>query len=322
MNFRLFILGAALAVAPLLVSAQKEKPATYPSSMVVEQLKAAEDTLAILAFAVINDSIEQERFAACRQLITRLSRTLKTENSFKYPFERLRSISILYPPHSTFRVFTWQLFINDSTYRYYGAIQRNTAQISLIPLIDRSDDMDIILPVHEVLPPDRWYGALYYGIRQFDTKKGRKYLLMGYDAYTFFEKRKVVDVLSFDEKKQPQFGAAVFERETPRPGGPELRLFLEYSAEASVRCNWDEVYQMVLMEHLMPMPSPFGRGMSNVPDGSYDGLLPAKGGIWKIKEKVFDDKQSEAPSVIPASTDKSKDIFGKTKGAKKEKKKP
>lgn len=76
------------------------------------------------------------------------------------------------------------------------------------------------------------------------------------------------------------------------------------------------------MEHLMPMPSPFGRGMSNVPDGSYDGLLPAKGGIWKIKEKVFDDKQSEAPSVMPASEDRDKNIFGKTKGAKKEKKKP
>jgi hypothetical protein len=307
----------------LLASAQPgNKPAKKLSKEAIEQLKLAEDTLGVLAFVMVNDSIEQERFAACRELITRLVKALKTDNSYKYPFDRLKSISILSPPDSSFRIFTWQLFVNDSTYRYYGAIQRNTGALSLFPLIDRSDDLDEPLPTHETLTPERWYGALYYNIRQFDTKQGRRYLLMGFDAYSFFEKRKVVDVLGFDQENKPFFGAPVFERAVPDRRGPELRLFLQYSAESSVKCNWDELYQMVLMEHLIPMGSPFGRGVTAVPDGSYDGLQLEKG-RWKFIDKVFNDSQSEAPTVVPvAEKDKTQDVFGKPKKPRKGKMPP
>jgi hypothetical protein len=281
----------------------------------------AEDTLAVLAFAVVNDSIEAERFAACRQLIQNLVRILKTENSFRYNFDRLKSISILAPPDSSFRIFTWQLFVNDSTYRYYGALQRNSKDLVLTPLIDRSFDMEYPMPTHEMLPADRWYGVLYYSLRQFDTKQGRKYLLIGYDAYQFFEKRKVIDVLSFDDAGKPVFGAPVFKREPPHRKGPEMRLMLQYSAEATVRCNWDEQYQMVLFDHLIPMGSPFGQTVTMVPDGSYDGFQLEKGGQWKFINKVFNDSQEEAPSVEPVQQEtKGNDLFGQDESKKKTKK--
>jgi hypothetical protein len=295
------------------VAQSKLKPAGKLSTENFKKMKLHEDTLGILAYAIINDSIESERFAACRQLITGLVRSLKTENSYKYPFERLKSISILAPPDSSFRIFTWQLFVNDSTYRYYGAIQRNSGELSLFPLIDRSDEMEYPKPTHETLTPDRWYGALYYNIIQFDTKQGRRYLLLGYDAFEFFQKRKIVDVLSFNAEGKPEFGAEVFQRETPLRNGPEKRLFLEYSAEASVKCNWDELYGMILFEHLIPMGSPFGRGVTYVPDGSYDGLKQEKG-KWKYIEKVFNDVQAEPPSIeTPTQKDKEVDVFGKPK---------
>jgi hypothetical protein len=307
----LLFFGAICSVFAL--AQPKLKPAGELSKETQERIHMHEDTLGILAYAVVNDSIEQERFAACRQLITSLVRSLKYENSFHYSFERLKSISILAPPDSSFRIFTWQLFVNDSTYRYYGAIQRNTGQLQLFPLIDRSDDMDYPQPTRETLTPERWYGALYYTIHQFDTKQGRKYLLMGYDAFEFFQKRKVIDVLSFNAEGKPEFGAPVFEREKADPRGPEKRIFLEYSAEATIRCNWDEGYGMVLFEHLIPMGSPFGRGVTYVPDGSYDGLKFEKG-RWKYIEKVFNDFQAEPPSIeTPTAKDKEKDVFGKEK---------
>ncbi len=308
---------ALLAVFfPDLAAQPKLKPAGDLPKASAEKIHATEDTLGILAYAVINDSIEKERFAACRQLITGLVRALKTENSFKYPFSRLKSISILSPPDSSFRIFTWQLFVNDSTYRYYGALQRNSSDLVLFPLIDRSDEMDVPMPRHETLPADRWYGALYYNLRQFDTKQGRRYLLFGYDAYSFFEKRKIIDVLSFDKEGKPVFGAPVFHRDTMLPGGQEMRMMFQYSAEASVKCNWDELYQMVLFEHLIPMGSPFGRGITMVPDGSYDGIKLEKG-RWDFVTRVFHDIQEEAPSIESRSdNDKTLNVNGHVKKKK------
>ena len=299
---------AALQAQPLAVKAGKISPEA------LERLHTGEDTLALLAYAVVNDSIEQERFAACRTLITALVRTLKVENSFKYQFDRLKSVSIMAPPDSSFRIFTWQLFVNDSTYRYYGAIQMNSRDLKLYPLFDRSFELDD-RPVFEQLPADRWYGALYYNLRQFDLREGRKYLLFGYDAYAFFEKRKVIDVLSFDKNGAPVFGAPVFNK--PESKEPEQRLLFEYSSEASIRVNWDEQYQMVLFDHLIPVPSPFGRGITYVPDGSYDGLRFEKG-RWKYQDKVFNDVMEEAPRPEPVLDGRQgKDIIGREKKKKK-----
>lgn len=287
------------------------KPAGKLSAEGREMIRLGEDTLAVLAYAVVNDSVEQERFAACRALITSLVRTLKVENSFKYQFERLRSISILAPPDSSFRIFTWQLFVNDSTYRYFGAIQLNNKELKLFPLIDRSDEM-ATFPAGELLTPERWYGVIYYNLRQFDTKQGRKYLLLGYDAFDFYTRRKVVDVLGFDAAGKPSFGAPVFDREG-EVGPPPKRLYTEYAAEASFRMNWDEQYQMILIDHAVPMPSSYGSGVVQVPDGSYDALKLEKG-RWKYVSKVFNDVMTETPRPEPILDDrKSKDIMGKEK---------
>jgi hypothetical protein len=307
----LFFFSTAFAV-PSVFAQAKAKPL---QTAALEQLRATEDTLAILAFAVVNDSIEQERFASCKVLITSLVKALKTPNSFNYPFDRLKSISILYPPDSSFRIFTWQLFVNDSTYRYYGTIQMNQRELKLFPLRDKSFEMELP-PVVETLTADNWYGALYYNLRQFDTREGRKYLLLGFDAFEFFQKRKVIDVLSFDKKGTPVFGAEVFTRDKNRPGPKEHRLIFEYSAEASVRVNWDEQYKMILFDHLIPFPSPFGRGITAVPDGSYDGLRLEKG-AWRFIEKVFNDSQEEPPFPEPILDGrKGKDISGRNKNLK------
>jgi hypothetical protein len=271
--------------------------------------------LAILAYAVVNDSLPEMRFLACRSLITGLVQALKTENSFQYAFDRLKAVSILTPPDSSFRIFTWQLFVDDSTYRYYGAIQMNQPELSLFPLIDRSAEMRG-LPTREQLANDYWYGALYYNLLPFDTRKGRKYLLFGFDGFSFFDKRKVVEVLSFDEKSRPVFGAPVFDQ--PDAEG-EMRLMLEYFAEARVRLNWDEQYQMILFDHLVPYPNPYNGGIMYIPDGSYSGYKLEKG-RWKFVEKVFDQVQEEAPRPEPVlDSQKGKNILGTPGKPKKQK---
>jgi len=267
-------------------------------------LAEMEDTLSLLAYAVINDSLEENRFGACREMIPRLVKALKVENSFHYPFEQLKSVSIQYPKDSTFRLFTWQLYVNKDEYRYYGAIQMNSPELKLYPLVDRS--FNIQDEEHAVLAADEWYGSVYYNIKQVKGEEVMYYTLFGFDAFSFFRKRKIIDVLSFNEQGEPVFGAPVFVKEQ---GPVKSRIIQQYSAEVSTRCNYDELLEMIIFDHLITLSGPHGEGPVQYPDGSYEGY-ELKNGKWMHKEKVFDQVSDEAPRPAPILDHRTKDIFG------------
>jgi hypothetical protein len=272
-------------------------------------LKESEDTLSFLSYTVINDSIEDNRFAACREMIPRLVKALKTENSFDYPFDRLKSVSIQYPQDSSFRIFTWQLYVNENEYRYYGAIQMNEPKLRLYPLMDRSFELQTVNPELEPLSPEQWYGSVYYKLMQVEGAAGKYYLLFGFDGYELFRKRKVLDVLWFDDTGKPQFGAPVFVHEGNRR---KYRLLREYSAAAATRLNYDEQLEMIMFDHLIPRDGAYGEGTVYYPDGSYEGYQLTPKGEWMHVEKVFHQVSDEAPRPLPIleGTDK-KDIFGR-----------
>jgi hypothetical protein len=269
-----------------------------------------EDTLGLMAYFVINDSLPENRFAACHKLIPTLVSTLKTPNSFKYPFERLKSVSIMYPPDSSFRIFTWQLYVDKDEYRYYGAIQMNTKELKLFPLKDRSFEIQGNLEQLE-LTPEQWFGVVYYNIQQTDTKNGRYYLLFGFDGHEFFRKRKVLDVLTFKEGL-PVFGAPVFRHES---GKGEVsfrkRRVIEYASAASIRLNYDPALGIIIYDHLISMPGEDGEGLNNYPDGSYEGYKLEKTGLWHYVENVFTQTQDEAPRPFPVLDTRKKDILGR-----------
>ncbi|MBK9013889.1 MAG: hypothetical protein IPM82_07280 [Saprospiraceae bacterium] len=276
------------------------------------KLKEYEDTLSLCAFLVVNDSLPEERFGTCKKLIKTLVQALKTENSFNYKFDRLKSVSIQYPPDSTFRVFTWQLYVDVDDYKYYGAIQMNTSKLQLFPLIDRSADIES--KEYDLLTPEKWYGSVYYNLRQFDTSEGNKYLLFGYDGFSFFNRRKVVDVLSFKDGK-PVFGAPVFVQADSL--GNEVavrnRLVIDFSAEASFKLNYDETWGLIIFDHLMTMAGGYGQGPTSVPDGTYEGYK-LENGRWHWVEKFWTETMEEAPRPEPVLDSRGeKDVFGKEK---------
>lgn len=56
----------------------------------------------------------------------------------------------------------------------------------------------------------KWYGVLYYNMKEFKGLDGSfYYLVFGYDGYEFFNKWKVLDVLYFKNGKFV-FGVLVF----------------------------------------------------------------------------------------------------------------
>jgi len=82
----------------------------------------AEQEIEALANTVIKDSLVENRVAAHKQLNAVLQKTLEQPNSFAYPFEEIQSVSIQMPTDSAFRIFTWQLFVDNNTYEYGGMI--------------------------------------------------------------------------------------------------------------------------------------------------------------------------------------------------------
>jgi len=185
----------------------------------------------------------------------------------------------------------------------------NQEELKLIPLIDRSHQVEDV--EYDILKADQWFGALYYNIRQFETNEGRRYLLFGYDANTFFQKRKLLDVLSFRENK-PAFGAPVFATANSQARNPvtKNRLLLQYSAESSIKLNFDELHNMIIFDHLVEMKGIPGQGMTSYPDGSYEGYK-LQNGLWVHVDKIFDQVNEEVPREEPVLEGrKQKNIFG------------
>lgn len=296
------------------VAGQSDKKGVFTEDQ-QRHLEVMEDSLAVFAYGMLTDTSADRRFLYCRTFIPLLVETLKTPHSFDYPFSELESISIQYPPDSSFRIFTWQLYVDADDYRYFGSIQFNQENLKLIPLVDRSFQVEDL--EQDVLFPESWYGSVYYNIREAKGPQGTYYLLFGFDAYEFFRKRKVVDVLSFDQEGKPYFGMPVFRKE----GSPQTknRLLLEYYAEASVRLNYDEMLELLMYDHLIEMQGPANAGPVMVPDGSYEAYQLGADGYWYHQDKVFDQISEEAPRPFPVlDGDKDKDIFGNRKKSKNE----
>ncbi len=162
-----------------------------------------------LGYRMYNEPGESERMQANYQFIPALVKILKTPHSFDRPLDSLKTISIQYPPDRSFRIFSWFIQLADGSYRYFGAIQQNTADgaLKLFALVDHSA---MISDAQEAeLSPENWLGAQYYRIVELD-KQHAKYILLGWKGKNLKTTQKIIEPLQFKEQK-PVFGDAVFD---------------------------------------------------------------------------------------------------------------
>jgi hypothetical protein len=281
------------------------------------QLSALEDTLSFYAYSIVNDSLPEDRFYATRELIVTLVKALKMKHSFYYPFSKLKSVSLQYPPDSSFRMFTWQLAVSPSEYRYYGALQRKSDSLILFPLIDRS--FTISQPDVASLSPENWMGCLVYGIQQIGAGDSATYLAFGYDANDGKMRKKWIEPIRFINNK-PVFGAPLF---PPNPKDSSatipLRFILSYSAESTIKLNYDAELGLIIFDHLAPLVLKAGHPEEMVPDGSYEAfkILPNK--LEYIEMLTVTSTDEESIRQKPILGREGKDLFGKSSLEKKKK---
>lgn len=229
----------------------------------------------------------------------------------------LQRVSRVSDPSGAWHLYTWQLFVDDTTYVYGGLL--DTIGGAPITLYDSAQALGLELD-YELLP-EQWYGALYYAVYPFRTRGGRSaWLLLGYDADGYYHRRKVADVLTFDRRGQPRFGAEVFRGTEGRPDYTFSRLILEYRADARVGLRYDEDLGGIVHDRLVDGPPVVpGAPPSAIPDGSYDGyVFSEESAEWQYREEWFDRVVSpEAPRPAPIldreAAEVERDIFGRAK---------
>jgi hypothetical protein len=265
----------------------------------INALHKKEDSLKTLALKIIQGRTSADRFAADSEFTRMFVRALKIKNSFHYPFDSLITIAKLSPSDSAFKIFTWQMVINDNVVRQHGAIQMRTfdGSLSLFPLIDKSD---VTSNMADTIGNNfGWIGAVYYKI--VETKAGGKnyYTLLGYDENNIRSNKKIVEVLTF-ENGQPIFGGNYFSH-NEKTSPAELfgkRLILEYKKNASPRLVYDADQDLIIYEHLISETSEPQKKYTYVGDGDYEGLK-WKDGKWNHIDKVFNLQTKEGNEPIP-----------------------
>ncbi|WP_158824701.1 hypothetical protein [Mucilaginibacter lacusdianchii] len=241
-------------------------------------IKAYEDSLIKLSKQIINNENDVERKNANYGFIRTLVSALKTNNSFAYNFDSLKTVSILKSPDNKFRIFSWFVMNEDGSYRFYGALQMNTPTLTLHPLEDYSPLLKN--PEDSVVDNHKWYGAEYYKIIPVSGNTPY-YLLLGWKGNTVKSTKKVIEVLSFKNGK-PTFGMPVLQSKTKT----RQRAVFEYNRQASMLLRFVPEQNLIVFDHLAPpddrmkmQPDMYG------PDLTYDGykLLNGK---WQLKENL------------------------------------
>lgn len=288
-KFSLFLLSNILCASIL---------AQPISSSDVKMLQKKEDTLKLYADRIIAGQSMSIRFTNDSLFTRAFVKALKTPYSFYYPFDSLQTISKLYAPDSSFRIFTWQMVVSDNLTRQHGAIQMKTADgtLKIFPLIDKSDVTENIIDT--AANNKGWIGAVYYRIIQKRSGNQNYYTLLGYDENNLKSNRKIIEVLSF-QNDEPMFGGRFFSYDEDAVfKSSNSRYLMEYKKTAGARLTFDEDLDMIILEHLVSETGEPLKKWTYIPDGDYEGFK-WKNGRWVHVEKVFNQITELGKEPVP-----------------------
>ena len=292
---KILLTGLVLLACPLLLLAQHAN-----ESLRIKQLNTYQDSLANLGKTFINDQNDLERKNANYLFIKTLVSALKIPNSFLFPVDSVKSISILNSPDNKFRIFSWPIMNDDGSYRFYGAIQMNTGgALKLYPLEDYSPLFKN--PQDSVTDNNKWFGAQYYKIIPV-YGNSPYYVLLGWKGNTAKSTKKVIEVLSFKNDKV-QLGSPIFTEK----GKNRKRIIFEYTRQASMLLKYVPDQNLIVFDNLAPpdkklknQPETYG------PDLTYNGYR-LKNGKWEYVDNLdmrnVPDAQDES-YIDPKKADK------------------
>lgn len=235
------------------------------------EISKLEDSLVIYADSLRFGIIPEEKAKLNEKFVRALRKALSYPNSFEYPFERLQNyIHIITPEDKTFRIFNWVVLINEFGRRYYGAVQMNSPEMKIYPLLDYSEELESTGRALEKLTNKEWYGGEIYNIYKLPgvMENGSPvYAIFSYNNNAMYSKKKIFDHMVITDQG-PVFGLA----NIVTPQATINRLILEYKKEALVNLNFNKEEKKVIFDRLASDIGDASKRFTYVPTGQMDGF--------------------------------------------------
>jgi hypothetical protein len=259
-------LSLVLVLFCLQVAAQR-KSDSKAAAAAPSPIAQIEESIKDYALGIMNAEDMIDRFRADSLFTRGLVQALRQPNSFQYRFDSLTTISKIYAPDSSLKLF---------------------------PLFDHSDYSDN--PFDSIRTPANWIGAVYYGIVQKSFNNKQFYTLLGYDESNARSTKKWMEVLHFDAAGKPQFGGRFFTytQDSIKPAQPAFRFCLEFKKQAGAKFNYDPELDKIVFAHLVSETGEVKERFSLIPYGTYEGFR-WQNGKW-IHEKNVDEVD---PKPVP-----------------------
>jgi hypothetical protein len=255
-------------------------------------LETVEKELQDLAHQVLYDDSLGTKIKRNKEFSSLLIETLRRPESYRYPFDSLKTISILQAEDNSFRIFTWHIvdknynqYYSKQYHYFFGLVQRRyehdgQTDYLVIPLLDMQEAPAGV--ENMVLDNYNWFGAQYYPpknssgklesytlkfLDRANTPPGENikeikqdfYVLLGWNGNDQRSNIKLVEVMSFDPEDPEHiiFGADVFYFDMI----PKYRAVFQYSEFAPFTLNYAKVKkgwfglgkkEMIVYDHLAP----------------------------------------------------------------------
>ena len=223
---------------------------------------------------------------------------LLLDSAFFFPFDSLANIGKQTSPDNRIRLFTWNIPGPNRTQKYFGLVVLNQqGAISVSEMIDKRGEF--AQPHTENGSPEKWFGALYYEIVQQIVEGETYYVLLGVDLNNPFSSKRIIDVLSIAENGSIVFGKPIFRLSNSIMS----RVVFEYSSRATMVLRWDESFNSIVFNSLVPLQPAFaGNYQYYVPDSMFNGFT-FDGAYWNFVEDIDVRNPLRERKTIPARTE-------------------
>lgn len=238
----------------------------------------AEILIAALEQRVGQAPTDAERIAASDSIAEVLISIFDFDEAYTHVFPTWKKMGAMKAPDDAFRLFNWNVPLNNGTYRYRALIlfpDKNYHDLTSNGSPDRGTEGKIIAA-------GQWYGALYYQIEPVTHKRETYYTLMGWEGHNLLSNKKILDVLWFNKRGEPVFGKPVF-----RDGDVvKMRRVFEFTKSAQMTLSYLPAKEAIVYDDLVPMPG-MGEGnyASYVPGTTHRGYRLHKG-EWIYQERI------------------------------------
>ena len=252
----------------------------FAQKVSIKVLNEYEDTLSSIAHTMMFNKNEKIREEANNGFTTELLEILQYPNSYNYPFDSLKTISILQPEDKKFKLFNWILRKDDGRIEYYGYIvlpSKDNKKNKIIKLNNVSNSIN----ENQIFKNDNWYGALYYKIICPKKKKNKYYTILGWDGNYEEKTQKIIDIIEINDK-EAIFGKDIFIKNENKT----FRVLIDYNKNTSVSVNYDNDKKRIVFDNLVPLKESYKEYNAYfVPDGSFN-CFQYKNGKWIFYEDV------------------------------------